>query len=221
MLINASGRAALIIAAGLLTSLAGPSQAATDDDTGSAPAAEAQAGPPVKLSKYIKHPSHHWRKHARHKVARKSADDKSTADATGSDTDNSPPAAPVAIPSSVANANAQIAAPDPLADKARAMTERANSIVQSAPDAPVEAQPAADAEIVPPDQLNEVDRSLRDSTPPASPVTLASAEPPAAAVTAAVTSEPSAWTQTSLIGKIFISFGALLTMASAARMFIA
>ena len=31
----------------------------------------------------------------------------------------------------------------------------------------------------------------------------------------------STWDQTSLIGKIFIAFGALLTMASAARMFMA
>ena len=33
--------------------------------------------------------------------------------------------------------------------------------------------------------------------------------------------ESSTWDQTSLIGKIFIAFGALLTMASAARMFMA
>ena len=33
--------------------------------------------------------------------------------------------------------------------------------------------------------------------------------------------ESSTWDQTSLIGKIFIGFGALLTMASAARMFMA
>jgi hypothetical protein len=38
---------------------------------------------------------------------------------------------------------------------------------------------------------------------------------------AASNTESSAWDQTSLIGKIFIGFGALLTMASAARMFIA
>jgi hypothetical protein len=36
-----------------------------------------------------------------------------------------------------------------------------------------------------------------------------------------ITKDGSAWDQTSLIGKIFIGFGALLTMASAARMFIA
>jgi hypothetical protein len=33
--------------------------------------------------------------------------------------------------------------------------------------------------------------------------------------------EGSTWDQASLIGKIFIGFGALLTMASAARMFMA
>jgi hypothetical protein len=38
---------------------------------------------------------------------------------------------------------------------------------------------------------------------------------------AASSSESSTWDQTSLIGKIFIGFGALLTMASAARMFMA
>jgi hypothetical protein len=52
---------------------------------------------------------------------------------------------------------------------------------------------------------------------------VASADPaaaPAGAETAAG-SESSTWDQTSLIGKIFIGFGALLTLASAARMFIA
>ena len=38
---------------------------------------------------------------------------------------------------------------------------------------------------------------------------------------AAASSEGSAWDQSSLIGKIFIGFGALLTLASAARMFMA
>ena len=38
---------------------------------------------------------------------------------------------------------------------------------------------------------------------------------------AAVSSSKSPWDQTSLIGKIFIAFGGLLTLASAARMFMA
>jgi hypothetical protein len=40
-------------------------------------------------------------------------------------------------------------------------------------------------------------------------------------VTAASSNESSTWDQTSLIGKIFIAFGGLLTLASAARMFMA
>jgi hypothetical protein len=51
---------------------------------------------------------------------------------------------------------------------------------------------------------------------------MASADTPAAPVMASTNSnEGSTWDQTSLIGKIFIGFGALLTMASAARMFMA
>jgi hypothetical protein len=52
---------------------------------------------------------------------------------------------------------------------------------------------------------------------------MASAEAPAALVAPVManSSEHSAWDQTTLIGKIFIGFGALLTMASAARMFMA
>ena len=42
-----------------------------------------------------------------------------------------------------------------------------------------------------------------------------------APVAASSSNESSTWDQTSLIGKIFIGFGALLTMASAARMFMA
>src|SRR5436305_744980 len=38
---------------------------------------------------------------------------------------------------------------------------------------------------------------------------------------AAVSNDDSAWSQTSLIGKMFIAFGGLLTLASAARMFMA
>ena len=44
---------------------------------------------------------------------------------------------------------------------------------------------------------------------------------PVAPVMASRSDESSTWDQTSLIGKIFIAFGALLTLASAARMFMA
>ena len=78
------------------------------------------------------------------------------------------------------------------------------------------------------DQLNDVDRALHEaSTPPAPPLALAigpdlrGAAAPVMASSSRNSSESSTWDQTSLIGKIFIGFGALLTMASAARMFMA
>jgi hypothetical protein len=74
--------------------------------------------------------------------------------------------------------------------------------------------------IVSADQLNDVDRALHEGNPPASTSVMASANPPAAPVMAG-SQESSTWDRTSLIGKIFIGFGALLTMASAARLLMA
>jgi hypothetical protein len=102
------------------------------------------------------------------------------------------------------------------------MTDRANNIIQAAN--PADATAAAP--VVAADELNDVDRALQEGTPAAAPVALASADAPAAtapppAAAASASSESSTWDRTSLIGKIFIGFGALLTMASAARMFMA
>ncbi|UZE47684.1 hypothetical protein ONR75_22710 [Rhodopseudomonas sp. P2A-2r] len=86
-------------------------------------------------------------------------------------------------------------------------------------------EPAADpgAQVVAADQLNELDRAITDDKPalagdkPA--LTLASATIDAPVVVSQ--SNSTTLEQTSLIGKIFIAFGGLLTLASAARMFIA
>jgi hypothetical protein len=98
------------------------------------------------------------------------------------------------IPPSVANANAQLRSSD---------TPVAN------------AEPAAAAETMP--------ASPPDAQPAAMNPMVAAAEAPAAreAPVQPSTSEHSIWDETSLIGKIFIGFGALLTIASAARMFMA
>jgi hypothetical protein len=80
-----------------------------------------------------------------------------------------------------------------------------------------------------PDQLNETDRALHkdvdkalQEAPSTQTVALASTTKPAAEGAAqAANNESSTLDKTSLIGKIFIAFGALLTMASAARMFMA
>jgi hypothetical protein len=85
--------------------------------------------------------------------------------------------------------------------------------------------PASENPSPAPDQLNDSDRALRDNTTPATstPAASNSNEAPAArsAPVMAASGEHSVWDETSLIGKIFIGFGALLTIASAARMFMA
>jgi len=161
----------------------------------------------------------HWKRYARKsgKVAPKSADsrksaEKDVADASGNTTPK--------IPETVANANAQLTSAS-ADDSASAMSAKANTMLLAAADksTPAEAQAGSDASVVSSDQLNDVDRALQQ---PASTQTVAmvSAKPAAGPV---ITSgnEASTWDQTSLVGKIFIAFGALLTMASAARMFMA
>jgi hypothetical protein len=222
MKIKASGRSALILAAGLWVCFAGPSQAAGTNGT----SVNSTAVAPTSPDKNAKHASRHSKQYAHHKsgdAPKSSADKKAAATedaAANGDTSSALPSSE--MPASVANANAQATAPDSrTGDAAQAMSQRANNMLQAAPDA----QPAA-TQVVAADQLNDIDRALRESNPPAEstlpPTTLAmaSAEAPAIAGRTASNGEGT-WDQTSLIGKIFIGFGALLTFASAARMFIA
>jgi hypothetical protein len=198
MKIKAGGRAALILATGLLVCFAAPSlaMAATDG------------------SKSVRH-HRHYVHHRSGKPVVKSSDSKQEA-ATA--TVGNGGVDPAALSRAVANANAQLAAADTPADSARAMTARANDIMQAAADA----QPAPESRVVAPDQLNDVDRALREGATPPAQIAMASAEPPAAPTPRVMASSESAtWDQTSLIGKVFIAFGALLTLASAARMFMA
>jgi len=201
---------------------AGPSQAAGADADNAATSSKPEnaAGAPIALDKYTKHAARHAHRKSS-KVALKSSTAKkpATTDVTADDGDS-----PTAIPPSVANANARLASADTPAGKAKAMSARANEILQTAPDNAADAQPAAETQLVSADQLNDVDRTLRETTRPAPTLAMAAAEAPAApaaTVMAAASNESSTWDQTSLIGKIFIGFGALLTMASAARMFMA
>jgi hypothetical protein len=134
---------------------------------------------------------------------------------------------PATIPASVANANAQLTPADAPADSANAMSAKASTMLVAATDRQAEAQPATDTQVVSSDQLNDVDRALQQNpttqqqTPSTQTVAMASAKAAPAAPALASGSDSSTWDQTSLIGKIFIAFGALLTMASAARMFMA
>jgi hypothetical protein len=216
MTIQASGRSALIIAAGIWACLAGPLQAAEADNATPSVSSEAAkaTGAPIELKKYTK--SRHAQRKSSRAALKSTADKKAMeADAAGKSGDSS-----TAIPPLVANANAQLAAADTPTGSARAMSARANNILAAAADNPADAQPAADAQVVPADQLNDLDRALQESKPPAATLAMVSANAPVAPVMAR-SDDNSTWDQTSLIGKIFIAFGALLTMASAARMFMA
>ena len=222
MIIKASGRSALILATGIFVCFAGPSRAAPGGDTATT-RSESATGAPIKLNKYAKPRSS--KKIAQRKsvkvALKSSAAKKATFVADDADKDLT------AIPPSIANANAQLASAEAPAGSAMAMSAKANTMLLAAADKPVDAQPAAEAEVVASDQLNDLDRALQQAKPDAksaaSTMTLASVETPAspAAPVMAASKEDSAWDQTSLIGKIFIAFGALLTMASAARMFMA
>jgi hypothetical protein len=229
MMIKATGRSALILATGIFVCLAGPSQAAVGTDN-TAASAKPESAAPVVLSKYAKHSAHHGKSYAHRKsstVAQKPSDKKdldkkdAPTEAAAGDSDTSS-----AIPSTVANANAQMAptqmaATDVPGGNAKAMSARASEIVQATPANPADAQTNVDSQLVAADQLNDVDRALHAGNPPA--LVMASADTQATAPVMASSSgnDGSTWDQTSLIGKIFIGFGALLTMASAARMFMA
>ena len=210
-MIGASGRAALILLAGVFLCVGGavqaaPSATASTKSDGATKSAEA--------ARSVKHRRHYSSRHAS-RTADKSSDDKKK-DAPATAQGDTP--ASSTMPPTVANANAQLAADTP----ATATTDRANDNVQAASDNPA-AVPAAESQIVESDQLNEVDRALQQDNPAAQKTVIAAtdAQPRPAPVLAASHAENSAWDQSSLIGKIFIGVGALLTLASAARMFMA
>lgn len=226
MIIKTSGRSALILATGLFVCFADPSQAATG--AGDNSKSENAAAAPVALHKNLKHSSRRSKSSAHgksSKVASKSAQDTKQdrkAAATDVAADNS--GASSDLPPSVANANAQLASPGEPGSSAKAMPAWANELPQAASDNPANAKADNktdnETQVVAADQLNDVDRTLHEGNAPAANPVVAAANPPAAPVTAS-NQGSSTWDQTSLIGKIFIGFGALLTMASAARMFIA
>ncbi|MGH6708353.1 MAG: hypothetical protein ACREEK_05225 [Bradyrhizobium sp.] len=214
MTVKASGRSALILATGLFVCLAGPAPATAASSDRAAATSKPDS---VTTAKSARQGVRHWKRYARRsgKLASKPAE---TRKAANKDVADASTANTLTIPASVANANAQLASAEAAPGSAQAMTAKAN-ILLAAADRPGEAQPATDA-AVSSDQLNDLDRALQQN-PVTQTVAMASAKPSPAAPVLASSNESSAWDQTSLIGKIFIAFGALLTMASAARMFMA
>jgi len=223
MKIKASGRLALMVATALFVCLAGPLPAhAAGSETSASTSDNATTGKSVGQS------SRHGKRAAQRKSGR-TADRSDSKKAAGSDAGSM---TSVGIPASVANANAELTSGG---DNPNAVPAAANALLAAAD------KPAADTPVVASDQLNDLDRALQQEptaepqqqvqlqqvqpqavqqeTPPAQSQTVAVAPTKPAPVLAS--GESSSLDQTSLIGKIFIGFGALLTVASAARMFMA
>jgi hypothetical protein len=229
MMIRTSLRSALILATGVFVCFACPSQAAprADDATANSKSENA-AGAPVALHKNLRHGSRHQKSYTRSKsgkVASKSAQDtkhdtkqdaKQDTKAAARDVVADNGGASSELPLSVANANAQLPSPGEPGGNARAMPAWTNGLPQAVSDSPADTKADKGTQLVAADQLNDVDRTLREDNAP-----VAAPAHPTATPVLVNSQESSTWDQTSLIGKIFIGFGALLTMASAARMFIA
>ncbi|QOG20082.1 MULTISPECIES: hypothetical protein [Bradyrhizobium] len=215
-MMKTSGRAALILLAGLFLLFGGVAQAAP---SAAADSKSDSAGKQADADKPSKHRRHSSRRSSS-KTAEKSSDDKAAATKTDEVKASRDAPASSQMPPEVANARAQLAAADtPTAAAATAMTGRANDNVQAAADTPAGSD--AESQVVAPDQLNDLDRALPQDNPPAQKAVIAAtdAQPRPAPVMAS--QQSSAWDQSSLIGKIFIGVGTLLTLASAARMFMA
>lgn len=94
-------------------------------------------------------------------------------------------------------------------------------VAGAANDSPIAVEakaPETNIQLVAADQVNEIDRAAENETKPQPTVKPA---PVPLDARSAVVSSDSTWDQTSLIGKLFVAFGGLLTLASAARLFIA
>jgi hypothetical protein len=227
----------LIISAALWMCFAGPLRAAETDSSASDSAAQAESAadtPDVPIAPKVA--KHRAKKPAEApalksgKMASKASNAKKPDDANAQDD-----AAPPSIQTSVANANARLQAGDTPANSAlKTMSAQADNMLRTVRRAdpanqqtdpagaqtdPAAAQtdaPATNTEMVSADQLNEVDRTLSGDRAPAPTLSMVAAQAPYT-----TSNIDSTWNQTSLIGKIFVAFGGLLTVASAARMFMA
>jgi hypothetical protein len=214
MTIKAGGRMALIAATGLLVCVAGVSATIAAPNAAESKSEYVSTSKKVKQVRYYKRYAH--RKYVR--SAQKSSEEKKP------QTEVAEAGVPSELPAAFANANARMGG-EIADDAARAMTARANALLTT--DQPTEAQGSVTTmqsvttmKVVEADQLNDVDKTLQEPTPP-SQTTVAVAPTKPVNTAKVVAQETSTWDQTSLIGKIFIAFGALLTVASAARMFMA
>jgi hypothetical protein len=211
MTIRAGGRVALMAATGLLACAVGVSWTVAASSAAEQKSEQVSTSKEVKQVRYDKRYAH--RKYTR--TAQISSEEKKPG------IEVAEAGVPSALPDSVANANARMGGEVVANDAAPAITARANALLSNDPPADQQGS-VTTLQVVEADQLNDVDKTLQETTPPSqTTVAVAPTKPVTTVVSNAAASETSTWDQTSLIGKIFIAFGALLTVASAARMFMA
>ena len=127
MMVKASGRSALIVAAGLFACFAGPSPATA---AGTDRAAATSKSDSATSGKSVRQGARHWKRYTRRsgKFASQPAETGKTADNVfDASTDSTR-----TIPAWVANANAQLVSADTPAGSAQAMTAKANTILLAA-----------------------------------------------------------------------------------------
>ncbi len=220
-------RLAALAAAGLWMCVAAPAQAACETANCTKPNATT-ANAPIVLSKFTRQKSHASAK-AKSKSARaehgaKIADAASRKMAAKSATKAGAQMDSSRLPPSVANARADFTTIDP---GSRAEDQARN--IAAADDNEIVTMDGV--QIASADQFNDIDRAMADDKTELKADDTAVVGPaPAAAsgrILKAVPSverhvfagdDPDPWSKTSLIGKIFVAFGSLLTLASAARL---
>lgn len=225
MKLNTTGHAAWIVAAGLWICAAAlfPAAEATAQTAAQAPEQPTSVGTAADTSTEAVKParSHAKKTASRSHKAERQTKAKKAAEDQAAKADAGKPEQDGNITPAVANANAQWPTDAKPTDTYNMSAQAGNVLsqmdAQPAPGTGAAAAASASTEdVVAADQLNDLDRAAEEKPP----LTLASATidtPPAAAT--AENNGP--WEQTSMIGKIFIALGGLLTMASAARMFMA
>jgi hypothetical protein len=221
MNVKAIGRSALIATAGLWMCFAGPIRAQQSEAGASDPTAatESPTGDPIAQKKLVKKPAKkqvvtHPRQSG--KVVSKGSGARKAGDAETSADD--------AAPSPAAKAYAPVQAGESPAESAlKAMSVQADSVLQTArqgdPNTPQADAPAPSTGQGSADRLNDADRSLSPGPTPTVAPSLAMAPTQTPPAPPAASDSDASLQGTSLLGKIFVAFGALLTIASAARMF--
>ncbi len=231
MRIRRAGLAALVAAAGIWMSFSGEPAPAAPKSV--AKTSVASADRPIVLSKFKKRRAAQTAKksrtaQARHvkkaalKTSSKTPAEKPAEKLVVAEKKSGADAAKSELPATVANARAQALAED----------QARNFAALDSTDVPI----VDGVQLAAADQLTDADRAAtatteaaQDSSTPTAPAASEPAPVPSGKIIRAVsasekpvfkTDDGDPWSKTSLIGKIFIAFGSLLTLASAARLLI-